>query len=279
MEKTGQMAGTNKGTAEGTAEEEDLVRFLNRNKNCNPIWDILLSSLGIVRNINCYYAVRVTTKQISKLTGKKVFPKADVYIARSSTPILLSFLKKREFFLDENDVRHLGLEKVDYSGISVKRRDSARYQILKMHPDAFYKLFKSYELGAGASLYCMSEEGLAGNNSVVKGWHTTWKNMVRYFREHVPGIMLLGDPGTVPAKKTRIIRQIKNYSTAFIKETIKNNPKLLDFIFKGEGNFEEPYTATWLYEKGKFRKNEPFSFTVTTGSGRSRGDFTIVIKP
>ena len=60
---------------------------------------------------------------------------------------------------------------------------------------------------------------------------------------------------------------------------ILDNNLLSDFIFKGIGNFDEPYTATYLYEHGELKENYYIPFKITTGSGRSRGDYTIVLKP
>lgn len=47
----------------------------------------------------------------------------------------------------------------------------------------------------------------------------------------------------------------------------------------GIGNFEEPYTAPWLIEDDSLKPNYEIPFNVTTGSGRSKGIFTIVLKP
>jgi hypothetical protein len=60
---------------------------------------------------------------------------------------------------------------------------------------------------------------------------------------------------------------------------MKNKKSIANFIFFGKGNFQEPYTAPWLFEHGQFKKNYVMPFTVSTGSGRSRGKCTIVIKP
>ena len=47
----------------------------------------------------------------------------------------------------------------------------------------------------------------------------------------------------------------------------------------GIGNFDEPYTAKYLIENDKIKKNHYLPFTITTGSGRSKGKYTIVLKP
>jgi hypothetical protein len=266
----------NFGTKEGTIEEIKFVEFLNKNKSNNSIWNILSVKLKIL-NIKDYYAVRVTTKQISKLTGEKVLPKADVYIAHGTIPA--QYLERNSFFLEEKDAETFNMSKLNYSGISIKREDSTRYQILKMTPNTFCKIFNNYELGAGASIFCQREEELSKNDSVVRGWNTNWNNMFQYFGNYIPEIRMINDCSKPLSLRIQIAKKLKEYSISTIKNKIKGDIKLLDFIFKGVGNFDEPYTATWFFEGGLFRKNEPFDFTVTTGSGRSHGEFTIVIKP
>ena len=51
--------------------------------------------------------------------------------------------------------------------------DSSNFQIIKLTPDSFYKLFNEYELGAAASIYCKKEEELSKNDMVCAGWHTS----------------------------------------------------------------------------------------------------------
>ena len=42
--------------------------------------------------------------------------------------------------------------------------------------------------------------------------------------------------------------------------------------------FKEPYHAMFIFEKGKLRENIISDFSITTGSGRSKGKYTIEIK-
>ena len=69
------------------------------------------------------------------------------------------------------------------------------------------------------------------------------------------------------------------HATREITNTISKKPEIAKFVFQGIGNFEEPFTASWLYEHDRLKKAGPIHFTVKTGSGRSRGDFTVVVKP
>jgi hypothetical protein len=105
----------NKGTNEGTAQEIEFVKTLNKKKDLS-YWNTL--SL----NSNNHYAIRVITKKYGKLNKSKVLPKADAFIAKGSVDS--DYLASKEHFLDENDVKKFNLEPIDGSGISIKRADS-----------------------------------------------------------------------------------------------------------------------------------------------------------
>lgn len=261
----------NKGTKEGTEEEISLVKELNSNKRSN-LWKTLLNG----KNAKNYFAIHVTKHKLSKIINRKVKPKADIYLAYGTIPD--KDLIDRNFYLCEVDVKRLTLKKINFSGISVKRKGSTRYQILKMNPVTFRKVFGHYELGAGASIYCTKESDLEKNSGVLRGWDTNWKQFERYFY-FIKDIGALGDKNSNPTLRLRIAKKVKEYSNTKITTLIKNNKKISDFVFKGVGNFDEPYTASWLYENGFLREADQTPFVVTTGSGRSHGDFTIVVKP
>ncbi len=249
----------NKGTKEGTEEEIKFVKVLNKDKD-GKYWNIIKNSFSR-KNL---FAIHVIYKKHGKINEKKIMPKADIFLAYGEVSKLI--LKEKDYYLDENDMEKLKLTPVNHTGISVKRPDSNRYQIMKMNPSTFKKIFGNYELGAGASIYCKREEELEKNESVIKGWKIDNGKFNAYFK----------------IKDKRGIKEfedIKKISTRKIHEMIAKSKLISDFIFRGVGNFEEPYTATWFYEKGELKKAEEIPFVVTTGSGRSKGDFTIVIKP
>lgn len=261
----------NKGTKEGTEEEIAFVKELNSNKQ-SRFWKILIGE----RDSKNYFAVHVTQHKLSKIIGRKVKPKADIYLVHGNVPI--EYLREKDFYLTEQDVSMFSLKKINFSGISTKRRDSARYQILKMNPKTFKKIFGCYELGAGASIYCSKISDLEKNDEVLKGWNTNWEKFERYF-SFINNIGVLRNRGSNPRLRLNVAKAIKTYSNKKITSLIKNDKKISDFVFKGIGNFEEPYTASWLFEKGILKKATQIPFVITTGSGRSHGDFTIVVKP
>ena len=262
----------NKGTKEGTDEEIKFVRTLNNDKG-NDIWPKLIPS---GESPNDFYMIHVCGDQYGKINGEKTKPKADAYVARGH--IKEGYLKKKNYYLNEKDVDILNLSKCDNTGISIKRTDSSRYQILKISPNTFKKLFGSLELGAGASIFCKRAYELEKNEAVLKGWNTDWNKFEGYFNM-IADVGSLKDPSKGPEIRLKIAKKVKDKANQTIKDKIDENRCLSDFVFKGVGNFDEPYTAHWIYVRGTFKQAGPEPFKVTTGSGRTHGDFTIVIKP
>ncbi|KZX12882.1 hypothetical protein [Methanobrevibacter curvatus] len=255
----------NKGTLEGEKEEIIFVKELNK-KN-QKFWDILkLDS-------NNHYGVHVKTKQYGKISEQKVLPKADAFIAKGE--LSPKFLRENDFYVNDKQINDLNLVPVKYSGISIKRPDSRNYQIQKFTPSTFRKIFGSYELGAGASLYSKKEADFKKNIVVIEGWKTNLNNLLNFFWEKY-NLDISKDNSDFCLNDAKTI---KNFSTKKIKELIENNIKISNFVFQGIGNFEEPYNAYFLYEKGELKTSCQIHFNVTTGSGRSKGDFTVVLKP
>lgn len=261
----------NKGTPEGTQEEIDFVIRLNKNKK-DLIWSSILPDIDSAG----YFAIHIKGhKNISSL-GISVNPKADVFIAEGIIPEV--YLNSQNYYLAENDAENFKLKPVLKSGISIKRSDSASYQISKISPNTFVKIFGDYELGAGASIYSSNPAELIKNPSVLEGWHTDFEKFNNYFK-NISDVKILNDQSRTAEERLRVAKLIKIYSCHKIEEMILSDPRIRDYIFSGEGFFSEPYCAHWIFERDKFKEVSVMPFFVTTGSGRSRGDFTVVVKP
>ena len=63
------------------------------------------------------------------------------------------------------------------------------------------------------------------------------------------------------------------------KKIIVTNTNISDAIFFGKGLFEEPFNSNFIYSKGELTQNHIPPFTITTGSGRHKGNYTVIIKP
>ena len=260
----------NKGTNEGTIEEQNLVKLLNRDKN-HPIW----SKIGLSGRSDCY-AIHVIKNVYSELLGRSIKPKSDVYVAKGI--IEQDYLIQKDYLLDEDDMDRLCLLALENTGISVKRIDSSRYQILKTSPSTFEKMIGSLELAAGASIFCRNASEIYKNGAVIKGWGVTIESFIRYFSQYIGDVNKLFDD-SYPQYQILTAIKVKTLSNNMIHKIITSDRIVSGRVFSGAGLYKEPYVAHWLYEKGEFRENKEMPFTVTTGSGRSHGDFTIVIKP
>lgn len=258
-----------RGTAEGELEEKRIVQSINSR-------DVLGVSILEKMNFNFddVFAINVVGMVFGKIQSKKIKPKADIYLFRSDD-ITKDFLKEHDYYLSEKNISPDNF--IPKSGISIKLSDSDRYQILKINPSIFKLIYGDNVLACGASIYCSNLEEFAKNESILKGWGVAEKDFISYFSNYIKDVKNVFNQLTESSLK--VAKEIKTYSNNEIKRISQSNQDILNYIFKGEGNFDEPYIANWIYEKGNFKKLDPYEFNVTTGSGRSKGDFTIVFKP
>lgn len=258
-----------KGTYDGNIDEVKFVSIFNSNKE---FFEHYLKKVSSSPKNNLFM-VHITTKQFSSLSEKKVFTRADCYLAKIDLDIT-SILKENNYYLSEEilEKNNILYKKIDYSGISIKMTSSKNFQILKIGPNSFQKLFESYELGAGASLYCLRVEELEKNYNLILGWKSTIKAMTDFFYKYTQGNEHFYLDKTICEK-------IKNYSCQKIKEIIDNSSELKEKIFNGITLYDEPYTAFYFYHGNDIKELKYIPFTVTTGSGRTQGNYTIVLKP
>lgn len=256
-----------KGTLEGNIYEIQFVKTFNSNKQQ------FTNYLNNFSQTNNLWMIRVTSNQFSKLSNKKVFTRADCYLAKINANIN-NLLIQNSYYLSEEilDDNKIIYEKIPFSGISIKMTTSENFQILKLTPHSFKMLFDSYELGAGASLFCMKKNELEKNPNLITGWNSSISAMTEYFFEYTKGNNLF-------YLNEEICKQIKIYSCQKIKNIVENSIELQRKIFNGIGLYEEPYTALYFYHGNDLLPLTTIPFNVTTGSGRSKGDYTLVFKP
>ena len=254
----------------GKKAEEQFIIELNGDKK-DPRWQTLK-----IKNAEEYFAIRVTKKVPSKKLGHLANAKADVYIA--SGKLEQSLLEDKKFFLTDDDVEDIGLSRKVGTGISVKRTDSEKYQIHKWGPDSFKKIFGSYELGAGISIYRNRSEELVKNDTLLSGWKTSWKEFEDYFSD-TDNIKILKDKSAESDDRKEVAKKVGTYSIKIAEDKIRNDANISDHVFCGSNDFDEPYNATWFFAYGILVKAIPFPINVTTGSGRTKGDYTVVVKP
>ena len=268
----------NRGTHCGDSAEIEFVKRFNFEKN-NQDFDFYIRDLNI-KELNDIYMVRVVTKQHSKLSNQTVMTRADAYLINSKDQLINELLFENDYYLDEkllND-KNINYSSIDYSGVSVKMSDSNKFQILKLTPESFKTLFGEYELGAGASIYCLREEQIKKNEPVFSGWKTTRENVINKYKDELHDLNKLNDNISLK-EQMKIYKELKEFSNKKIAEIINNDKYMKEIIFNGYHIYDEPYSASYFYKGGKIQRLNYVPFIVTTGSGRSHGDFTIVLKP
>lgn len=257
---------TNRGTHEGDIQEIAFVKDFNKNKHDDKYK--LLTKGKLIENL---YMVRVTTNQHSSLSGKNTKTRADCYLIYSNNIKIKDLLIKNDYYLSEQDLKNLQYKFIEHSGISIKLQDSEKYQILKVGPHSFNELFGNYELGAGASLFCLREEELIKNKELIDGWNSSFDKMKNYF-------YFVKDINEFTSNK-ETCQKVKTYCNKKITDLIDGSDELKQKIFNGYPIYQEPYSAWYLYSNNRIKELNYIPFVITTGSGRSHGDYTIVLKP
>lgn len=254
----------------GISDEKELVVKLNKKQDLE-LWKIL--------NLDpcSHFAIHVNSKIYSKIHDKKVLPKADLFIAQGN--ISTDFLNKKDYLLTECDFKKFNLTHIDYSGISVKKKNSKNYTITKISPVTFYSIFGNYELGCGISLFVDKNNDIELNKSLVfKGWNTNINNMIEFYKTYIPDVVNLKNDIDINQQKN-IYKKIKLYAKNELKNIIDKDEEIKKFIFQGIGAFPEPYTVHYFYQDDILTRDCYIPFYVDTGSGRHKGTFTVVIKP
>ncbi len=262
---------TNIGTLQGDIQENDCVSLFNKNKN-HILFNVFFNRLSLKREDNLYM-VRVTTKQYSKLSNQVVSTRADAYCIKSNDEKLKEIVHRNNGYLDEDLLASnlIAYEKIPFSGISIKLDDSNNYQIIKLTPNSFFGIIGNREIGAGASLYCEKDKDLVKNPNIIVGWGSTADKIINHF----PELNLSKDF----YNKIEECLLVKNSSNKQIRELIDGNTVIQQKIFNGIGLYDEPYTAHFFFRNKTLSILKTIPYTITTGSGRSKGKYSIVLKP
>lgn len=258
----------------GINAEYELVSMLNRNRSKNsPLWTELRRILDLPdENV---YAIRVSHQIHSDFLGQTIYPKSDIYLCKSD--ISEETLEAMGYAFDEDIANEyeINIEPIKGSGISCKIPTSNKFTYAKISANNFSKIFGDSIIGAGASIFVRSED-IALNPKVLAGWNVTESQFIRF----INSVHNLPYCNSISDLKEKDWSSIKNYSSVAIEYLIRNRKDIQDMVFLGKGLFDDPYYAPFIFSEGKMKSNTtPMNFTITTGSGRHKGKFTIIIKP
>ena len=259
------------GTFEGDLSEKASVISFNRNPESEAFSNYLQS---IHKDPESVLLIRVTTNQLSKLSNQRVKTRADAYAIEILDQRIYDLLEENNYYLDET-ILH-GFDSyyrcVEQSGISIKRDDSDNYTLIKLTPNSFNELFGTYVLGYGASIFCKNSSELHYNLPLLQGWHVTIEELQDYF-----GSELITESSLTSSLE--LCKDIKDKCVERIKFNIDHDLRLQSIIFNGKDIYNEPYSAFFFMQNNLIKTLGYMPYSVTTGSGRSHGQYSIVLKP
>lgn len=260
---------TNVNTFLGDKEEFDISSRFNKNKK-SPIWHDLTKDLNDLEDI---FMVKVSNRVLSNLSNKKVYPKADAYLVKAKFD--QNYLLEKEYSLDETDLIDKQYEFVENTGISVKINGSTGYTIQKLTHDSFVKAFSDIldepEYIFFALLLYSNEKEKYKNDDMMEILVIDEEKMTSYYIDEIGRKLDLDNISD--------LSNIRKWAQQTLIDSIKNNISVYESLFTGSTWFDEPYVAHYIYLDKKISINSLADFSITTGSGRSNGKYSIEIKP
>ena len=248
---------------EGIGFEYKFTSALNQNRR-NLIW----SKLEIAEP-NAIL-VNTTFNQTSKIAGSKVKPKSDCYAIKPLEDIS-QLLEEKNYVITENTLfeHNIKYETINNSGISIKLPTSRSYTLQKISYSAFKNIFKNLSPACfvAALLYC-DENQLDKNKLILATFNTTIDSLCSQLE--------VGNSKNV--LDTYIA--LKNKATNLIKHVVNNDTFVYNAICFGDEIFDSPYNASFIFESGRLvlKHNYHVKISVTTGSGRSNGTYSLAFK-
>lgn len=262
-----------RGTFWGDMEEYGLTQIMNKNKS-HKYWKYIFENENDFEN---YYIVRVNTHAKSKISEQVVFPKTDAYIIKAN--IGREFLLENEYVLTEKNL--IGLSNkvtVPETGISVKMQNSSHYTYHKFTYNSFIKIFSKVLKNAQYIFYSLllysKEDEMFKNKKMAHDLNIDTQQFASYIAKKL-------NMATVNLLDKETVNLIRKSAQNELKSTINNNENIKRGIITGKGWYEYPYYVDYIFVKGDLVKLDfldGFDFQITTGSGRSRGKYSIQIK-
>lgn len=252
---------------DGFKNEEEFVKKLNSNKN-HEFWKIL----NLTNNKKLFF-VRIVGSKLSKLTNKKIPCKADVFV--SEIDLNEDELRNNGYLINEDETLKFN-NKLSQTGISIKM-NKTNYQIDKCSMEKFIKRFGNKFLFIGATIYSRNIKDFYKNHNVLHATNTTWQEFGEYFKNN--SLKEINKNIEFNEAHKEMFDKIQKDSNKQIKSITLNSPKILNSLYKGSNEFDEPYCATWLLINDKLTKDIPKDLHVTKGSSNNGTRPQVEFKP
>ena len=264
------------GTAFGRSTEYELVYDLNSNKDMNNnLWKPIIKRLNL-KSLDDIWAIRSTKMVENKIINKKVLPKTDIFLIKTKAKGSNSI---DNYWIDDNSLENIDYGYVAESGISCKNPDSKSFTYAKFSLPSFEAIIGNKYLGCGAMLFIEKECDALLNNKILSDNNISKSDLYNYLSTEVTFKINITYQ-EFDLTNTNIAKQVKDCCLKNIESIINATPSIAEKIFLGTGLFEDPYSINYIYSYGHMNEAViPENFTITTGSGRHRGKYTIIFKP
>lgn len=265
----------NYGTFQGDKEELNLSKLMNKNKR-HKFWGEVEKKC-IIGNRENYYVVKVQGQKYSENAKCKTSCKSDNYIIKTTNALSKDFLLEKEYQITEDMLKDVGdYEIVQNSGISVKRMDSKNYTITKMTVKTFKLAFEKYiediDYIIGGLVFYSSSKKLELNKTIAEDLNINQCDFVKYFKIHH---FATG----VDFEDSEFMSSVTTISKKIVIKAIEENEELKKALFTGEGWFKSPYYIDFVLINGELSNDVYMPYYIDNGSGRSKGNYTIILKP
>lgn len=258
------------GTFHGDQEEYSISKLMNKNKQ-SQLW----TTVGHRNDNQNMYLIKVAYNAYSILAQKKVKAKTDAYVVEINLDDRV--LLEKEYTLTEDDIADKTYRVVPNTGISVKMKDSDSFTYEKLSLNSFVRMFDAYFVDpkmifCGLTLY-QEDKNIKINADIVKNLGYEVEEVEKEMLKHT-------DNGSVSIYDKSDVKAFRTYCENKLRDVIENSQEIKEMIFTGKGCFEAPYFIDYIYKAGTLSKNAiPNNYQITNGSGRSKGNYTIIFKP
>lgn len=216
------------------------------------------------------FLANVSYNQISKLAGAKVRPKSDCYAVRIQEDINI-LLQQNNYILTEEILleNQIQYEVIPKSGISIKLPESKSYTLQKLSFTTFQNIFTkispSYFI---AALLFVKPSEIEKNNLIL----ATFDKIINE--------LCIDLEIEKPVSELETLKILKLTALTKIKQLANKDKEIYNTLCFGDRMFEDPYSATYIFENNKIYAHDDYKTTinVTTGSGRSKGKYTLAFK-
>ena len=136
----------------------------------------------------------------------------------------------------------------------------------------FEKYIEDIDYIIGGLVFYSSSKKLELNKTIAEDLNINQCDFVKYFKIHH---FATG----VDFEDSEFMSSVTTISKKIVIKAIEENEELKKALFTGEGWFKSPYYIDFVLINGELSNDVYMPYYIDNGSGRSKGNYTIILKP